>query len=125
MVRLTLQPLVENIFQHAFPQGIDDHHHIKIDARIADDQFQVFVVDNGVGIAPDPLLKLRERLQQNRLAEADSDKVYHSGGIGLMNVHRRIQLVFGEQYCVTVDSIESQGTRVTMSMPIDQKRKRI
>ncbi|MDQ0873587.1 two-component system sensor histidine kinase YesM [Paenibacillus sp. V4I3] len=33
MVRLTLQPLVENVFQHAFPEGLEDYHFIRIDGR--------------------------------------------------------------------------------------------
>jgi two-component system sensor histidine kinase YesM len=116
-VRLTLQPLVENAFQHAFPDGIEDHHYIRIDATMGDGQFHVTVEDNGRGMTPDRLITLRERLKENRLAESDSDSIYHTGGIGLMNVHRRIQIVFGETYGLTIESELGVGTRITMSMP--------
>ncbi|WNQ09902.1 sensor histidine kinase [Paenibacillus aurantius] len=116
-VRLTLQPLVENAFQHAFPDGIEEGHYIRIDARTKDGCFQVMVEDNGAGMAPERLRNLQDRLSQNRLAEPPSDTVYHRGGIGLMNVHRRIQLVFGEQYGLSLESKEGQGTRMTMTMP--------
>ncbi|MDF2659007.1 MAG: integral rane sensor signal transduction histidine kinase [Paenibacillus sp.] len=117
MVRLTLQPIVENIFQHAFPDGIEDRHYIRIDARREDDRFLVIVEDNGAGMSPEKLEALREKLKQNRLAEPDTGSIYHRGGIGLMNVHRRIQLVFGEQYGMSVGSERGKGTRITLTMP--------
>ncbi|MGG1519160.1 sensor histidine kinase [Paenibacillus oryzisoli] len=117
MVRLTLQPLIENIFQHAFPDGIEDHHTIRIDARKEDGLFQVFVEDNGVGMTPERLAELRKKLKENRLAEPEESGAKRGGGIGLMNVHRRIQMVFGEAYGLSVDSEQGRGTRMTMTMP--------
>lgn len=124
-VRLTLQPLIENIFQHAFPHGIADTHRIKIDAKIEDDRFLVLVEDNGAGISPEQLRRLRERLDLNKLAEPEGDSLYHRGGIGLMNVHRRIQMVFGEQYGLRVESEEGQGTQMILSMPAERRQKRL
>ncbi|MDR6552489.1 histidine kinase [Paenibacillus qinlingensis] len=119
MVRLTLQPLIENIFQHAFPDGVEERHSIRIDARKGDGLFQVFIEDNGTGMMPERLAELRRKLQENRLAEPEeaSSGVKRGGGIGLMNVHRRIQMVFGEAYGLSVDSEWGRGTCVTMTMP--------
>lgn len=120
-VRLTLQPLIENIFQHAFPEGIEAHHVIRIDARIEDGRFLVMVEDNGVGISPERLERLREKLKLNQLAGGEDDSLYHRGGIGLMNVHRRIQMVFGEEYGLSVESRQGEGTRMTLSMPAERR----
>ncbi|NQX67823.1 sensor histidine kinase [Paenibacillus alba] len=120
MVRLTLQPLIENIFQHAFPDGVESHHYIRIDARKEGGLFQVFIEDNGIGMKPERLTELRKKLEENRLAEpeeAEGKGSLERGGIGLMNVHRRIQMVFGEAYGLSVDSDWGQGTRLTMTMP--------
>lgn len=118
MVRLTLQPLIENIFQHAFPDGVEEHHKIRIDARKEGGLFQVFVEDNGTGMKPERLAELRRKLEENRLAEPDENGgSVRRGGIGFMNVHRRIQMVFGEGYGLSVDSEWGSGTRVTMTMP--------
>jgi two-component system sensor histidine kinase YesM len=125
MVRLTLQPLVENSFQHAFPRGIEAHHTIRIDARREGEQFLVIVEDNGAGIAPDKLAELTDKLKMNRLAEVSTKDVYHRGGIGLINVHRRIQMVFGEEYGIAIESKAGEGTRVIMTMPADWNLKRI
>ncbi|WP_284638845.1 cache domain-containing sensor histidine kinase [Paenibacillus silviterrae] len=116
MVRLTLQPIVENIFQHAFPDGIEPHHYIRIDAKKENGLFQVIIEDNGAGIRPERLQELRRRLQLNKLAE-DHGGGPRRGGIGIMNVHRRIQMVFGEQYGLQIDSEWGQGSRITMVMP--------
>ncbi|MDD9270722.1 sensor histidine kinase [Paenibacillus sp. GCM10023248] len=117
MVRLTLQPLIENIFQHAFADGVEPHHYIRINAKKENGLFQVFVEDNGVGMKPDRLAELREKLEQNRLAEPEETGTQRRGGIGLMNVHRRIQMVFGEAYGLSVDSEWGRGTCLTMTMP--------
>ncbi|MFX3634468.1 MAG: sensor histidine kinase [Candidatus Pristimantibacillus sp.] len=122
MVRLTLQPLIENAFQHAFPRGIEPHHFVTISASCDESYFRVSIADNGIGMSVERLQEIQERLVQGRLAEEpppSSGFIYSelSGGIGLLNVHRRIQLVFGEQYGLQIDRLE-QGTMVTMVMPL-------
>lgn len=116
MVRLTLQPLVENVFQHAFRGGIEDHHAIAIDAGEEEDCFWVSVEDNGCGMAPERLEELRAKLRENRLADGGGEGQIH-GGIGVANVHRRIQLVFGEDYGLSVESSPGRGTKMIMRMP--------
>ncbi|MEX1029356.1 MAG: histidine kinase [Paenibacillaceae bacterium] len=115
MVRLTLQPLIENIFQHAFRDGLEDWHSIRIDAEVKDTTFVLTLVDNGSGIPPHKLLELRRQLQQNRLADQESPS---QGGIGLMNVHRRIQMVFGDSYGLSIESELGQGTQIFMRLPL-------
>ncbi|GIP36181.1 sensor histidine kinase [Paenibacillus sp. J2TS4] len=118
MVRLTLQPLVENVFQHAFPDGVEEYHWIRIDAEETEDHFRVIVEDNGAGIASEDLLELQRRLRTNRLADDEDDPRKVKGGIGVLNVHRRIQMVFGEQYGLHIESEEGRGTKMIMIMPL-------
>lgn len=118
MVRLTLQPLVENIFQHAFPHGIESYHSISIGAQYTEQFFQVIVEDNGVGIPAGKLEQLRAQLMRNEGMLADNEQAARRGkGIGIMNVHRRIQMVFGHEYGLHIESTEHQGTRMIMCMP--------
>ncbi|AZS17079.1 sensor histidine kinase [Paenibacillus lutimineralis] len=119
MVRLTLQPLIENVFQHAFSNGIQNHHHIGIRGYMEEGRFILAVADNGAGMSEDKLHAVREKLRLNQLAEADPQTTYHQGGLGLMNVHRRIQMVYGETYGLSIDSIVGQGTKIIMSLPSD------
>ncbi|MNG32902.1 hypothetical protein D3C84_1190200 [compost metagenome] len=41
-----------------------------------------------------------------------------TGGTGLMNVHRRISLRYGNQYGVTIESDLKQGTTITLRLPL-------
>lgn len=116
--RLTLQPLIENIFQHGFSDGIEEYHYIRLDAWVQDDDLVIVLEDNGVGITPERLAKLQSQLDANQLAEAKLHRgMEGSGGIGLMNVHRRIQLVFGEQYGLRIESELGRGTRIYIRFP--------
>ncbi|MCZ8514198.1 sensor histidine kinase [Paenibacillus filicis] len=121
MVRLTLQPLVENAFQHAFPDGVEDFHFIRIDAGEENGKFWVSVEDNGVGMTEEKLAQLRGKLNQNRLAEGKPDEEGRKGGIGLLNVHRRVQMVFGDDYGLRIESEYEKGTRFILEMPAQTK----
>lgn len=122
MVRLTLQPLVENVFQHAFPDGVEDHHYIRIDAGVKDDIFWVSVEDNGVGIPESKLAELNEKLSTYRLTDEMDKNEKITSGIGIMNVHRRIQMVFGEKYGLRIESVEGEGTKMFMDMPVSNSK---
>ena len=48
----------------------------------------------------------------------DNQKVpKHGSGVGLINVHTRIQLMFGVRYGLTVESEPDEGTTVTIHLP--------
>lgn len=121
MVRLTLQPLVENVFQHAFPEGLEDYHFVRIDGGIKDGIFWISVEDNGSGMSETQLTQLQEKLSTNRLADAEIDEAGKKGGIGVLNVHRRIQMVYGENYGLRIESMAEQGTKMIMVMPASPK----
>lgn len=122
MVRLTLQPLVENVFQHAFPDGLEDYHVIRIDGGVSDGIFWISVEDNGSGMSEAKLGQLQEKLNTNRLADGEVDEAGKKGGIGVLNVHRRIQMVYGEQYGLRIESKLEQGTKMIMAMPASPRK---
>ncbi|MNN72612.1 Histidine kinase-, DNA gyrase B-, and HSP90-like ATPase [compost metagenome] len=118
MVRLTLQPLVENAFKHAFPDGIESHHSIRIGAFIDHGDFVVTVTDNGVGIGSDRLRELQAKLAGAHPQSHLPERAEREGGIGLMNVHSRVQIVFGEKYGLFISNNESgMGAKFTLRMP--------
>lgn len=107
MLRLTLQPLLENTFKYAFPQGIEDHHVIRISAKEENGVFFIEVADNGVGpnIDVDNIRYLPESIGSK-------------GGIGLANVHRRLMLAYGESYGLYITGKRGAGMKVSMHMPL-------
>jgi two-component system, sensor histidine kinase YesM len=101
-LRMILQPFVENAMKHAFfgdPMLI----RLKVDDR--DHRIVFSITDNGLGMPP-------ERLES----------IYHATGetgLGIANVHHRIQLHYGEEYGVKLDSHPGVGTTVTIEIPKD------
>ena len=55
-----------------------------------------------------------ERLEALRQGLSQPSDV---AGIGLRNVHERLQIYFGPEYGLTIDSQEDQGTCVSLSIP--------
>lgn len=109
--KLVIQPIVENAIIH----GIDEYGdpmHIKITAREADGTLLICVSDDGIGMPPEKLKHLRE-------FSGDG------GGVGLKNVHERIQLTFGSAYGVEIKSAECEGTTVTVRIPAEMEKNRI
>lgn len=54
---------------------------------------------------------MREEVVENILT--DNSKVpKHGSGVGVINVHNRIQLMFGEEYGLKVESEADEGTKL-------------
>jgi two-component system sensor histidine kinase YesM len=103
ILRLTLQPIIENCFKHAFIDGIKPYHKIRISANSINDKFCLTVEDNGIGTS----------FEINDF-KFDSDQQ----GIGLPNVSKRIQLIFGTDYGLTISSKPGCGTVVIIKIPL-------
>jgi len=106
VLKLILQPLVENILIHAFDQ--DHTGLIKISGTIRNGHGQFLIEDNGKGMEHNVLLKL------NRLEE---DRPKH-GGHGIRNVQERLELYYGKNYGLMICSSENEGTTIRISFPI-------
>lgn len=104
--RMILQPLVENSIKYGFGDRLT-HITVEVAANLAGDDLYLQVRDNGVGIPPDTLLRLQENLRQEQ-----NELNY----IGLYNVSRRLQLIYGPKYGLTIESSE-KGTTVTLALP--------
>ncbi len=113
ILKLTLQPVVENALYH----GIKNKRNggkITLRARRGEgDRVLIEVQDNGVGCTPYKLAKIRERLYE------DSDVITRNDeGFGLVNVNKRIQLYYGKEYGLSIESQYQEGTRVTVAIPL-------
>ncbi len=113
-----MQPIVENAIKHAFNESIE-----KKSITIITDQENrdvvVKVIDSGSGIEEEELTRIKIRLntpeRENELL-ADHEK---QAGIGLINVHYRLQMWFGREYGITLTSSEGAGTVVEIRIPTD------
>jgi len=102
----TIQPLVENSVTHGAKFGRCCTVHIR--ARVESDKLYITVEDNGNGIQPQQLEQLRAILRQQH------NTTEHNG---IYNVHRRIGLIYGEQYGLSLESCYGEGTTAQLVMP--------
>lgn len=107
-VKFMLQPLIENAVSHGFVHKRDVCE-IVIMAQQVGDEIAVIVKDNGQGIEPEHLKKLKKRLngEENDI-----------GGIGIVNVHERIKLLYGAQYGIDIFSDYTKNTNVLIHIPV-------
>lgn len=107
-VKLILQPILENAVYYGVGDMDEDDARIVISGRIKEKDIYISVEDNGMG--------MREEDVRNILT--DNQKVpKHGSGVGLINVHSRIQLMFGASYGLIVESEADVGTTVTIHLP--------
>lgn len=108
ILKLTLQPLVENALYHGikYKRAMGK---ITITGRMQERRIVLTVQDNGVGMEPEKLAHLRREIERPC---KDTE-----GGFGLANVNERIRMYFGDYYGMQIDSVQGQGTTVTVSIP--------
>jgi len=107
--KLILQPLVENSIYHGIREK-EGEGMIGITGRKAENgDVLLCVEDNGVGILPEQLKNLQEKL-------VSGEKV-HQEGYGIFNVNQRIQLNYGVPYGLSIWSQAGKGTKVEIRMP--------
>ena len=93
-----LQPLVENAIKHGISPKIEGGK-IRLAARHEGDHVIIEIEDDGEGVPED-------RLQ-----------AVLTSGIGLSNVHERLQVLFGQRYQFQLDSKPGEGTRIRIEIP--------
>lgn len=109
--RFILQPLVENSVYHGFVDCAKNHAHgiIRIVVTRRGHRIDIAIEDNGEGIEKSriPEILLNERVSSSRYM-----------GIAIGNINRRIKLLCGKEYGIGIRSRVGQGTRVTVTVPI-------
>lgn len=108
ILKLTLQPLVENSLYHGikYKRAKGD---IIVTGRLCGDEVHFTVEDNGVGMEEEELHKLQGEIVKPC---KDTEK-----GFGLANVNERIRMNFGTEYGMSIDSVKGKGTRVEIVIP--------
>lgn len=104
--KILLQPIVENALVHGIGT-MGEGGCIQITARRISGALLMEVRDNGCGISPEVLAHILESHSRS------------SSGIGLKNVHQRIQLICGAEYGLEVQSELDEGTAVFVYLPLE------
>ncbi|WNR45919.1 cache domain-containing sensor histidine kinase [Paenibacillus roseipurpureus] len=120
ILKLTLQPLVENSLQHGF-ETIEYMGHISIQVKDEGERIGLYVTDNGVGISQEKLAKFHYKTELETSIHEILDSNEERRGLGVSNVADRIRIQYGEHYGMFICSHEGQGTTMKVVIP---KRKR-
>lgn len=109
IVKLVIQPLLENaIYYGVGNMDEDDDGQILVRGEKKGEDIYISIEDNGMGMPED--------IRDNILT--DNSKVpKHGSGVGVINVHSRIRLMFGPEYGLEVYSELDEGTKVVIHIP--------
>lgn len=114
--RLVLQPLVENAINHGIePVGEGE---IAIQVVEKDEDLHILIKDTGEGIEPQRLEYLQSELQHTQKVYIESETENKTRThIGIINVQKRIKLLYGEEYGIVINSERGKGTEIIMKLP--------
>ncbi|WP_105616865.1 sensor histidine kinase [Vallitalea okinawensis] len=112
VLKLILQPIVENIIQHGLSD--EDEGIIAIVAEWCDKNLIIKISDDGKGMSNEQVKQLNDYINE------DTDKILtgYKKSVGMRNVNLRIKLAYGEEYGLHVTSQEGIGTHVTFTLPL-------
>lgn len=106
-IKLIIQPLLENAIYYGV-ESMRDEGIISIRGYEEDGDIYIEVSDNGMGIP----------FEEQSLLLTDNNRARKRGsGIGLMNVQQRIQLYFGKEYGLQIQSELDEGTTIIIHLP--------
>lgn len=111
-----LQILVENAIKHGIFKKKNGGT-VSISAKRREDCLYLTVHDDGEGISPAVLARIRAFSQQQEMSD-----LTESTGIGLRNIYDRIQTLYGKRGIFSVQSTMERGTMIFISIPWGQER---
>ena len=113
MLKFLLQPLVENAISHGVYNKLRGGI-ITVSVGMQKDSLCFCVSDNGVGMQPEQLEKLRESLNND---EEEYGYSTVGGGIGLKNIYRRLRYYYGCDADMLIESEHGNGTSIKLILP--------
>ena len=104
--KLILQPIVENAIKHGV-SNMTKQGMIAILGKFKDDKIVFTIRDNGVGMSDEIINKIN-----NYSMETFIDDKENNNSIGLINIQKRIRLIYGQDYGMVIKKLNNGGTEV-------------
>lgn len=106
LIKLVLQPIIENAIYHGLKYK-ESKGFLLVKGFMRDGNAVLQVIDDGVGMDQEALDHIYEKHKVN----------YHSNGVGVYNVQKRLQLYYGSEYGISYKSQKDKGTIATITIP--------
>ncbi|MFR8226943.1 MAG: sensor histidine kinase [Lachnospirales bacterium] len=117
IIKLTLQPIVENCFMYAM-EGIDHPLKIRLDIQIREEIILIRIADNGSGLSRERLEEVRRQIEYGKVQTSSRSGNGRKGaGIGMYSVKERIAIYTGYPDSLKIQSRLGSGTIVTIKFP--------
>ncbi|KOR89497.1 sensor histidine kinase [Paenibacillus solani] len=107
--RLILQPIIENAYKYALGNMIGTGE-LWVHSKLRNDAYYIYIEDNGEFITDDEIEALDKRLHYSTNLMEETT--------GMLNVHRRIRLRYGEEYGITVSRSELGGLQAIIKLSL-------
>lgn len=111
-LKLILQPIIENAIYHGIEYMVDEGL-IKISVSIVDGKLLYQVSDNGLGMNKETLNNLFDNVTKSG----------EGSGVGVKNVHERVEIYYGKEYGLQIESELEVGTNVRILLPLIKDEK--
>ncbi len=113
ILKFLIQPLVENAIYHGLEKKRSGGT-VSLKVEMMDDVIRIIVKDDGVGMAPEKLEDIR-----NRMTKTSKDYLnrLEYASIGLENVNYRLKDYYGPEYALNINSVEGVYTEVSFQIP--------
>lgn len=110
LIKLVLQPVIENAIYHGLKYK-ESKGLLIVKGFMKDGNAVLQVIDDGVGMDEETLAHIYDKHKVN----------YHSNGVGVYNVQKRLKLYYGDDYGITYESKKGDGTTATITIPGSQE----
>ncbi|CAM4175297.1 sensor histidine kinase [Lederbergia lenta] len=119
-IRLIMQPIIENAFEHGYESKRIKPNYLKITGESCEHYYLLEIVDKGEGMTSSRLNKYNCAFDISDLEQMNQvNQEMLSNGIGLWNVHFRIRLAFGAPYGIYIKRSDIAGTTIQIKLPYD------
>lgn len=122
VMKFIIQPFAENVFKYGIANKIRDAL-IKISAAVKDGSLIITIYDNGIGMRTLKLEALVDNLEKYKDDIPEDIRNNQEGGIGMLNVYRRLRMYYGKEATINVQSEFMRGMTVTIRIPAIIKQK--
>lgn len=102
--RLIVQPIIENAFKHSLEKKVRNGL-ITVQFGMSDNGFCIIIEDNGERLTDEALAEIRKALHTSQELQEIT---------GMVNIHRRIHIMFGEGSGLRAERSELGGLKVTI-----------